>query len=333
MDMIIGEAWGAEEEQNFRKIGMPCPFIGEAGKELDRWLIFAGFKKMDGEHVVVDRSGFFISNVFNCRPPHNDVGYFFAKPVAVKSGMVLSVKHPVPYKSHGVLKAEFDCELDRLHAEIASVNPAKILALGATALWALLGKSTITQYRGVWCHTQPGSVAVLPTYHPAYVLRKYSTKVFAVHDVLKFARGYSRPAERNIYVAESLEDCEFFCRSFVLPTSTLAIDIETKSEITMISVAPSGDKSLVIDLRRLPDTIGWLSWLLHQPHEKVMQNATYDLTWLASYGIKPAGVIHDTMLLSHSLQPELPKDLGTLASLHLDEHAWKPLGRSLKSDE
>lgn len=320
-DMIIGEAWGAEEEQNFKKCGKPCPFSGEAGKELDRWLAFA----------KIDRSSVFITNVFNCRPPHNDVGFFFAKAADVKSGVIVSSRYPTPYKSHGILRGVFDFELGRLFSELDECKPEKILALGATALWALTGKSSITQHRGVWS-VSFGSY-VLPTYHPAGVLRKYSSKVFAVHDLLKWSRGYERPADRNVYVADTLFDCSFFASSFIHQDSTIAVDIETEKEITMISFALSGGKALVVDLRRNPECLPFVAWLLHQPHDKVMQNATYDLTWLASYGIKPAGVIHDTMLMAHSLQPELPKDLGTLASLRLNEHAWKPLGRTKKDEQ
>ena len=319
--MIVGEAWGADEEAESRKQGKPCPFVGEAGKELDRWLSFAGLA----------RSSLYLTNVFNQRPPHNQVGFFFARAAEIKSGVVVSSKYSFTYKSHGVLRAVFQHELDRLFREIDEQQPKKILALGSTALWALLGKSSITQYRGVWGVAH--GAYVLPTYHPAGVLRKYSSKVFAVHDLLKWRKGYEQPKNRNVYVADSVDDCSFFVSNFVHESSTLALDIETEKEITLISIAPSVDHCLVVDLRKLPEAISWLAWLLHQPHEKVMQNATYDLTWLSSYGIKPAGIIHDTMLMSHSLQPELQKDLGTLASLRLNEHAWKPLGRTEKDEE
>jgi DNA polymerase I-like protein with 3'-5' exonuclease and polymerase domains len=66
-----------------------------------------------------------------------------------------------------------------------------------------------------------------------------------------------------------------------------------------------------------------LAWGFH--------NATYDLTYLDKYGIRPAGHIFDTMLRHHAFQPELEKSLGFLASLYVPTRAWKHLRKQAKA--
>src|SRR6185369_5619046 len=57
---------------------------------------------------------------------------------------------------------------------------------------------------------------------------------------------------------------------------------------------------------------------------KLFQNGLYDIAFLLrSYGIGVRGCAHDTMLLSHALQPESLKGLGYLGSIYTDFGAWK----------
>jgi DNA polymerase I-like protein with 3'-5' exonuclease and polymerase domains len=67
-----------------------------------------------------------------------------------------------------------------------------------------------------------------------------------------------------------------------------------------------------------------LAWGFH--------NATYDLTYLDAYSIRPRGPIFDTMLRHHAWQPEWEKSLGFLASLHIPTRAWKHLRTKAKKD-
>ena len=65
---------------------------------------------------------------------------------------------------------------------------------------------------------------------------------------------------------------------------------------------------------------------------KVFQNGLYDIAFLwRSAGCAVRGAEHDSMLLSHALQPESLKGLGYLGSIYCDEGAWKSERRKPKT--
>jgi len=117
------------------------PFVGRAGELLDRMLGAIGF----------ERSAVYICNVVKCRPPDN--------------------RTPAPEESR-------QC-LPYLLRQIELIRPAVIVTLGATPLRELLGLTTgITRIRGQWQHLDRlGGIPVMPTFHPAYVLRQYTQEV------------------------------------------------------------------------------------------------------------------------------------------------------------
>lgn len=130
------------------------PFVGRAGELLD---------KMIGA-IGLGRADVFIANVVKCRPPDNRV--------------------PAP--------AEAARCLVYLRRQIELVRPAVIVTLGATPLKELLGINTgITRVRGQWQRLDmAGGIPVMPTFHPAYVLRQYTTDVRrAVWDDLLAAKA------------------------------------------------------------------------------------------------------------------------------------------------
>jgi uracil-DNA glycosylase family 4 len=60
-----------------------------------------------------------------------------------------------------------------LAAEIESLDPMFILALGRAALWVLLRETTVSAWRGDWWELDRArETLVLVTYHPAFVLRQ-----------------------------------------------------------------------------------------------------------------------------------------------------------------
>jgi DNA polymerase len=94
--VLVGEAPGAEED------AQGAPFVGRAGKTLDRALEQAG----------VARSSLFITNVVKCRPPGN------RRPTAGEAAACR------PF----------------LEGEVEAAAPAVVVALGRTAAEALLGR-------------------------------------------------------------------------------------------------------------------------------------------------------------------------------------------------
>ncbi|NOU35305.1 MAG: uracil-DNA glycosylase [Kiritimatiellaceae bacterium] len=113
------------------------PFVGAAGQLLDKMIEAMGYK----------RSEVFIANIVKCRPPGNRV--------------------PLP--------EEMNACVPYLKAQIALIKPKIIVALGKTAVQGLLQEDVaITKFRGTWCRYE--GIDLMPTYHPAYLLRSPGKK-------------------------------------------------------------------------------------------------------------------------------------------------------------
>lgn len=128
------------------------PFVGKAGELLDKMIEAIGLK----------RAEVYIANVVKCRPPDN------------RTPTEAEARHCLGY----------------LRRQIELVNPKVIVTLGATPLRELLGISTgITRIRGQW--QRFGDIPVMPTFHPAYVLRQYTQDVRrSVWEDLKAAKEW-----------------------------------------------------------------------------------------------------------------------------------------------
>src|SRR5512140_845598 len=132
--MLVGEQPGDQEDREGH------PFIGPAGKLLDRALEAAG----------VDRTQVFVTNA---------VKHFSWEP----RGKRRIHKKPT-------LRQVAAC-IDWLHSEIRLVHPRVIVCLGATAAQALLGpKVKVTESRGQFVESELPA-RVLVTVHPSSILR------------------------------------------------------------------------------------------------------------------------------------------------------------------
>ena len=130
--MFVGEAPGADEDEQGE------PFVGKAGQLLTKIIQATGLSRAD----------VYIANILKCRPdtPGQTAGN--RKPTSDEMATC------IPY----------------LHEQIDLIRPKVIVALGATAVEGLLGKTLgITKLRGTW-KTYRGT-PLMPTYHPAYLLR------------------------------------------------------------------------------------------------------------------------------------------------------------------
>lgn len=132
------------------------PFIGRAGKVLDEGLKLAGIARED----------LFITNVAKCRPPKN------RKPTALEAGI---------------------CKNLFLFNQIKIIQPSIIITLGATPYQALLEKKDpISSYRGK-LHKVLG-IDLLPTFHPAYILRNPKMKDLLYVDIVSAAERIKKIA-------------------------------------------------------------------------------------------------------------------------------------------
>lgn len=328
--LLLGEAWGEVEERE------RTAFVGPTGHLLNQMLVTAGLRRIDCH----------ATNVFNLRPPGNKIE-------ALCGDKDEGIEGYPPLAKGGYVRKEFAKELNRLADEIERYNPNLIVALGNTAAWAMLGKTTMKNLRGtvhLSTHTISG-YKVLPTYHPAAIFRQYSLKPTTVLDLSKAKREASSPLvhrpERHIWIEPTLEDLYEFDRLYIQSCERLAVDIETYRDcITCIGFAPREDVAIVIPFpgfqRARADywpSLGvqhrvyhFIKEVLRRPVPKVFQNGLYDIAFLLrAWGIGVSGVGHDTMLLHHALQPESLKGLGYLGSLYTSEGPWKQMRERVKT--
>ncbi len=136
--MFIGEGPGEQEDEQ------GLPFVGAAGKLLDKLLDALMFKETD----------YYIANIVKCRPPNNRVP----------------------------LDEEAEKCLSYLRNQVFLVKPSIIVCLGATAVKYIVDKeSKITQIRGQWINRK--GCWIMPTFHPAALLRDEAKKVYMWNDM------------------------------------------------------------------------------------------------------------------------------------------------------
>lgn len=140
--MFVGEAPGADEDKAGR------PFVGKSGQLLDKMIVAMG----------LSRASVYIANVLKTRPPGN------------RTPTLDEARACAPY----------------LYEQIRIVSPEVIVTLGKSAGQLLLGtEANMGAMRGQWAAFPPESplipidagfpsIAVMPTYHPAYLLRSYT---------------------------------------------------------------------------------------------------------------------------------------------------------------
>jgi uracil-DNA glycosylase len=160
--MFVGEAPGEQEDRRGE------PFVGAAGQLLDKMIEAMGWT----------RDTVYIANTTKCRPPGN--------------------RNPEP--------DELGSCMPFLHLQIAAVAPRIIVALGRPASNQLLGTNApISSLRGRFHdHARPGDrhgLKIMPTFHPAYLLRDPDKKRAAWSDLklvmAELARlGIPTPASR-----------------------------------------------------------------------------------------------------------------------------------------
>jgi uracil-DNA glycosylase len=334
--MIVGECWNPEDERTGR------PFSGTSGSLLNQMLAQVG----------ISRNESYLTNVFNLLPgPKPEVDSLCGTKAQALAGY--SALRAGRYVRH-----EYAGELVRLYREIATERPNIIIALGASAAWALLGTSGIKKIRGAPstlsgpAFKAVGSpIKVLPTYHPAAIMREWSNRAIVIADLEK-AKNESlypelRRPKREIWIEPTLADLLEFEHNFIAPASSLSIDIETAGDqITCVGFAPSVDRCIVVPLvdpmqadgnywRSLGDELKAIEFITrwcnstrfplfnNRVKHGVGQNFLYDMNRLwRGLGIAVANE-DDTMLLHHALQPEMDKGLGFLATLYTSELAWK----------
>lgn len=333
--MIVGEAPGKTE------VAEGKPFMGASGIEMTKMLHEAGIARADC----------YITNVCKYQPPGNKMEqWFYNKTTA-------SAKHITMINGRYPNEKIFE-GMQELYEEINRVQPNVIIAFGATPLWAICGHEGITKWRGssVPSLRIKGNIfKVVPTYHPAAILRVWAWRYLAVHDLRRARR-------ESLYPDISYPNYKFVLRPtfnatmgtllqlFTLAeeaerdgdTIRLGVDIETRRRhIACIGIAWGNLEAICIPFMCLERDEGYWTLeeeleivialrllLLHPAVELAGQNWHYDAQYIGKHWgfiLEPA---FDTMIMQHVCWAGLLKGLDFISSLYLKNHIyWKDEGK------
>ena len=301
---VIGEAPGYQEQKTGR------PFVGGAGKVLDGLL----------HEAEIKRAETYIDNVIQQQPPKNDFSIYYEDKSKRKPKQVLLDNHK------------------RIREEVNLYKPNAVIALGGEALKALTGKTSIMNWRGSILDC--GGVKVIPTIHPASIMRMYELRPIAVLDLKRakhesltptFPPPYPDKFIINPTFSQVMEYIDFLHKQ-----PYVSFDIETAGDqITCIGFGWSDTESICIPI--CYSTNSWwtkeeenhiilrLQKLFANPNIKfIAQNAQYDMIWLADrWGIEVVNLWMDTMIAFHCVYPELKKGLAFLCSIYTTRPYYK----------
>lgn len=302
---FVGEALGRTEAQR------STPFVGEAGVYLNRAYSRLG----------INRSQIRIGNVCSCQPPKDWLAGAPWEQAAIRHCSV----HRAALSGHAVY-----------------------VTMGVTATRVMLKELLGIDYAGKledWHGYVLGDGPyVIPTFHPAYLLRG-NHKLFGafLYDIKRAMEVASFGLTRSKvdlvvdpptdwfeeYVEEALRD----------PEAWMAVDIETpyKQANEDDSVFMSTTKILRVNFSVNENqgvTVPWqdrylflIRRLLGSENPKVFWNERFDIPILEAANATPKGTVLDGMWAWHILQSDLPKGLGFVSPFYSDMPPWKHLAQ------
>ena len=324
---IVGEAPGYDEVQRRQ------PFVGKSGDKLNMGLARAG----------INRLKCWVTNAITVRPPQNKI------------------------KSDEGREA-IEAEREEFWQEVAYIVRERgvriFLALGNTAIQMLNIPGVISKVRGSVVAMNLENRApvaegqadffVVPTYHPAYILRNgfysrnemnvslYQIWYMDIEKAKQLHQDNHTLRRRNFNWDPTVEDVSVFVADAIRTQALVALDLETdgldprKDNIVCIGLAMHDSGGISIRLRDArntfhyePSLIEWIFFeiqkLLDEAWGFVLQNAKYDLKWLLMKGFKFdwSKLKHDTMVMAHTISPELPLNLGFISSIYARTAYWK----------
>ena len=309
---IVGEAPGAQEHRTGK------PFVGGAGQILDGIL----------NEVGIARTACYVDNVIQWRPESNNFGTLY-----IDKGR----KDPTP-------------ELIEAHSRIGALikehRPNVVVALGNEALYALTGHKGIMYWRGSVLDFD--GTKVIPTVHPAMVMRQYDMRPVSVMDFQRIKEQAEFPEfpekYTDIFVTNPTFESVMKHLKDILPGKEhLTFDIETDkppSQIHCIGFGWSKQDAICI-----PMCFGETSWWSLEEEVEIVsaisdlfasktvkfiaQNGQFDLTCIHDmWGIR-IKLWMDTMIGFHCVYPELKKGLDFLTSIY----TTRPYYKSMFHDE
>lgn len=344
--MVVGEAPGADEEI----IGKP--FVGVSGAELSKMLGEIGLRggvsqwdsRINKYAMNWEASDVFVTNVMRWHPPQDNIGAFITdvKKNVTEIHSKFHDRWALPPIIQGALE---------LADEIIKVRPKVIVALGNVSMLALTGKWGITHWRGSMLYSYLGGIKtkVIPTYHPAAVLRQWSWRNAAVHDLRRARKfldvDYPQPDWTFIVRPTFQKVLDTFCRILDLldrGPHRLSFDIETRAgHIACAGISWSLQDAICIPFMCVERRSGFWSAeeesyiihclyliLRHQNARVVGQNILYDCQYTWRHWCFVPRVYQDTMISQHAIFSDQPKALFYQASMYCNYYVyWKDEGK------
>ena len=292
---LVGEAPAGEEEIQGK------PFVGSAGRELDKWFKACGLV----------RGQCYVGNLSQERAPDDEIGRMYTD----------SKCHTPNAKLQGWI--------DVLKEELEALRPTVVVALGRHPLYALTGKDGILKYWGsiLPCTLVPG-LKVIPIPHPSFIIRG----MFALRPLMTtFLR---RAVLESKYYGLNLPEREYVLNPPIevilhhldrmMDSPVIALDIERpkpkradgKTFITHISLSDSAGWAMSIPFVRgrehrwhinaEAEILRALSRLLRGPALKIGHNLMFDFLSIADeWKIAIAPPYYCTMVAHNRCYPDL----------------------------
>lgn len=296
--VLVGEAPGDVEMQRGK------PFVGPSGYQLDRMLADAGLNRAD---VLV-------TNVCNYQPPGNDINLFFhtAKEAKLLQRQPFNGRYPNAQLTEGI---------HDLHTLLGAHERNVVVPMGNAPLWALSGEEGILKWRGSVLRGIGGHYKLVPTMHPAFILREWTYRPILVQDFRRVSREARHPDLRkpsySFVVRPSFSEVDVTIGGLLARNLPISVDIETRNgQIACLGIgwsdtdalcipfmqvegegsywSPEDETAIVLALRTLLTSIPC-----------IFHNGLFDCQYIArQWGYLPR-FDHDTMLMQHVLFPGL----------------------------
>lgn len=218
---------------------------------------------------------------------------------------------------------------------ITLYRPNCILSLGEHPLRFLTDRGSITHHRGsiLPCNFD-GESKVCAAYHPSFILRNPELSFLFDFDVRRATEQSQSRAfpylSRHFRICDD-SNAEIAFRE-LSKAKRISVDLETtKKDKKIICIGFALSPTETYSIAWSPFVHILAQQLLEDPEiEKVFHYGFgFDIPFLEHfYGIQVKGKIHDTYILSHAIDPTLPRGLDFLTSVHTYEPYYKTMGRA-----
>lgn len=326
--LVVGEAPGGQE------VTAGVPFVGQSGQELTRMLNESGIPAESCRYT----------NVTMQRPPGNKIDEYFR--TSKKRGLADGATF---HRGKWAMSPLLD-GIDNLRREIIETCPEIVIGVGNTPLWACTGEWGITRWRGSQMvgDIEDTQFNFLPTYHPAFIMRRWDQRWIGLEDFKRADRPWREP-NYDFLIRPSYGDVISWLTDLLSRLDRailrIAVDIETRNrQIACVGLADTDRRAICIPILCVENPEGYWSVeeelqivlklrevLTHPQVHIIGQNYIYDMQYFArQYGIR-SRLCDDTMLKHHCAMPGTRKGLDFLSSIYCRYHRyWKDESKEWK---